>query len=65
VEASNAAITRHGFLWRAHYWTDHTHPQGYGYGGYYKFVRAWTKFGALRLAENFRHQRWGMDVSRV
>lgn len=55
-------ITRHGFLWRAKFETDHIHPQGYGYGGYYKNVRAWTRIGAMRRAELFRHQKWVMRV---
>ena len=61
----SAAITRHGFLWRAHFWTDYSHPQGYKYGGCYKFVRAWTRIGAMRLAESFRHQKWACEVERV
>ena len=62
--ARRSLPTRHGFLWRAKYETDYAHPMGYQGAGYFKFVRAWTKIGALRLAESMRHQRWFVTVER-
>lgn len=58
-------MTRHGFLWRAHFYTSAEHPAGERYGGYSKFFRAWTKSGARREAEIHRHQRWIVEVERA
>jgi hypothetical protein len=57
-------VTRHGFCWKVHFWTDISHPAGYRYGGYTKFFRAWTILGASRLAELHRHQNWAFSVER-
>lgn len=56
--------TRDGFLWKANFWTDFSHPAGYRCGGYTKWFRAWTRFGAMRMAERHRHQSWAFDVWR-
>lgn len=45
-------------LWRIRYQSMHTH------GGYYKFVHAWTRWGALRLGKIYRHSGWKMNAER-
>lgn len=60
--ASRPSLTRHGFCWRVLYFTTAAHPAGVRYGGYYKHIRAWTPWGALRIARRLRHQKWDVEI---